>query len=113
MVGRGLLQEHFCKTFVKISAVIYICKISAVTQEINANFHFSHYKYIYMETSCHSNESTWATTIKNTIYVEANVMNIYAIKFSDLDKIHMNGRGLLKKPVEKIATFPILSQWKL
>ena len=31
--------------------------------------------------SCHSNESTWATTIKNIIYVEANVMNIYA-KFS-------------------------------
>ena len=32
-----------------------------------------------METfSCHSNESTWATTIKNIIYVEANVMNIYA-----------------------------------
>ena len=32
-----------------------------------------------METlSCHSNESTLATTIKNTIYVEANVMNIYA-----------------------------------
>ena len=42
-----------------------------------ANFHFSHYKY--MESlSCHSNESTWATTIKNTIYLEANVMNIYA-----------------------------------
>ena len=33
-----------------------------------------------METlSCHSNESTRATTIKrNIIYVEANVMNIYA-----------------------------------
>ena len=31
-----------------------------------------------METlSCHSNESTLETTIKNTIYVEANVMNIY------------------------------------
>ena len=30
-----------------------------------------------METlSCHSNESTLA--IKNTLYVEANVMNIYA-----------------------------------
>ena len=30
---------------------------------INANFYFSHYKS--METlSCHSNESTWATTIK-------------------------------------------------
>ena len=32
-----------------------------------------------METlSCQSNESTWATTIKNTIYAEANVMNMYA-----------------------------------
>ena len=32
-----------------------------------------------METlSCHSNERTWATTIKNIIHVEANVMNIYA-----------------------------------
>ena len=28
--------------------------------------------------SCHSNESTWATTIINTVYVEANVMNMYA-----------------------------------
>ena len=27
--------------------------------------------------SCHSNESTLATTIQNIIYVEANVMNIY------------------------------------
>ena len=83
-----------------------------------------------METlSCHSNERTWATTIKNIIYVEANVMNMNAkfqlhdppyifceedflkyffenlpfmlpwqpIKFRDLDKIHMNCRGLLKK----------------
>ena len=32
-----------------------------------------------METSsCHSNESTWATAIKNIIFVEANVMNISA-----------------------------------
>ena len=66
-------------------------------------------------------------TVKNTTYVEANVMNMYAkfqlhppygfwaedfliffqkftfmlpwqpIKFSDLDKIHVNRRGLLKK----------------
>ena len=82
-----------------------------------------------METlSCHSNESTWAMTIKNIIYIEANVMNIYAkfqlhpsygasekkifeyffktlafllpwqpIKISDLDKIHMVGKGLLQK----------------
>ena len=28
--------------------------------------------------SCHSNETTWATTIKNTIYVETNLMNMYA-----------------------------------
>ena len=77
--------------------------------------------------SCHSNETTWATIIKDTIYVETNVMNMYAkfqlyspyvfggedfeyffenltfmlpwqtIKFSDLDKIYMNRRGLLKK----------------
>ena len=66
MVGRGLLQKHFSKTFVKISAV---------TQKY-ANFHFSHYKYMEI-LSCHSNESTWATTIKDIIYVEANIMNIY------------------------------------
>ena len=27
--------------------------------------------------SFHSNKGTWATTIKNILYVEANVMNIY------------------------------------
>ena len=44
--------------------------------EIKAYFHFSHYKS--METiSYHSDESTWAMTIKNKIYV-ANVMNMYA-----------------------------------
>ena len=32
-----------------------------------------------METlSCHSTESNLAMTIKNILYVEANVMNIYA-----------------------------------
>ena len=47
MVGRGLLQKHFSKSFVKISA------------EINANFDFSNYRYMYIETlSCHNNEST-------------------------------------------------------
>ena len=34
-----------------------------------------------METlSCHSNETTWAATIKNIIYVEVIVMNMY-VKF--------------------------------
>ena len=69
MVGRGLLQEHFCKTFVKT--------FSSNT-EINANFHFSHYKSMEI-LSCHSNETTWATTIKKKHdFVETNVMNMYA-----------------------------------
>ena len=34
MLGRGLLKEHFCKTFIK-----YICSETI----INANFHISHY----------------------------------------------------------------------
>ena len=68
MVGGGLPKKHFCKTFFS-----NICS----NTEINANFHFSHYKS--METlSCHSNESTWTMTIKNIICVEANVMNMYA-----------------------------------
>ena len=51
--GGGLLKEHLCKTFVKISAM----------RAIKAYFHISHYKS--METlSCHSNESTRATAIK-------------------------------------------------
>ena len=117
MVGRGLLQKYFCKTLFQ-----NICS----NTEVNANFLFSH--YMSMEIlSCHSNESIWATTITNTIYVEANVMNMYVkfllhppygiwgenfsiffrnlpfmlpwqpIKFSDLDKIHMNRRGPLNE----------------
>ena len=35
MVGRGLLQKHFCKAFFQ-----NICS----NTETNANFHFSHYK---------------------------------------------------------------------
>ena len=35
MVGRGLLQKHFCKTFLQ-----NICS----NTEINANFLFPHYK---------------------------------------------------------------------
>ena len=119
MVGRGTPKKYFCKTFF-FNLYIY------GNIEINASFLFSRYKS--METlSCHSNESTWAMTIKGIIYVEANVMNIYAkfsfipitaseekifeyffenlpfmlpwqpIKFGDLDKSHMNRRGLLKK----------------
>ena len=58
MVGSGLLQKHFSKTFVKISAF---------NTEINANFHFSHYKSI--ETiSCHSNQRSYPIGTKNHNY---------------------------------------------
>ena len=41
------------------------------------NFHFSHYKS--METlSCHSNQSSYPTEIKNTTFVEGNILSKYA-----------------------------------
>ena len=41
------------------------------------NFHFSH--YMSMGTiSCHSNQSSNPTGIKNTTYKEANILNMYA-----------------------------------
>ena len=61
MLGRGLLKENFYTTLVKMFAM-------------NANFHFTHCKS--METlSCHNNQITWATAMKNNICVEANVIN--------------------------------------
>ena len=41
-------------------------------------FHFSRYKSVATLLNCHSNESTWATAIQNTIFEEANVMNMSA-----------------------------------
>ena len=41
------------------------------------NFHFSHYKS--METlSCHSDQSSYPTKIKNITFVEGNVLSKYA-----------------------------------
>ena len=41
------------------------------------NFHFSHYKS--METlSCHSNQSSYPTKIKNITFVEGNGLSKYA-----------------------------------
>ena len=95
--------------------------------------HFSHYKSI--ETlSCHSNESTWATlgTFQQSFnfiplmaseemifeYLFANLafrLPWQPIKFSDLNKVHMFGRGLLKehfcKTFVKISTVTELSNW--
>ena len=40
------------------------------------NFHFSHYKS--METlSCHSNQSSYPSEIKNITIVEGNVLSMY------------------------------------
>ena len=41
------------------------------------NFHFSHYKSMGT-ISCHSNQSSYTIRIKNTTYVEANVLSMYA-----------------------------------
>ena len=41
------------------------------------NFHFSHYKSMGT-ISCHSKQSSYPTGIKNTTYVEANVLSMYA-----------------------------------
>ena len=50
--------------------------ISSETAE-TVNFQFSHYKS--METiSCHSNQSSYPTGIKNTTFVEANDLSMYA-----------------------------------
>ena len=58
MLGRGLLKEHFCKTFIK-----YICSDTA----INANFHFSHYKSM-VTISCHSNQSSYPIETKKNFF---------------------------------------------
>ena len=54
MVGRGLLQKHFCKTFFKISAVTQKLMPISTFPIISLWKHFS----------CHSNESTYAMTKK-------------------------------------------------
>ena len=76
MASEKKIFEYFFRKF-SLSVAMATNQNICSNTEINANFHFSHYKS--METlSCHSNESTWAMAIKNIIYVEANVMNMYA-----------------------------------
>ena len=63
----GLLNKYFCK------------KNSNIPNDLAeiVNFHFSHYKSMGT-ISCHSNQSSYPTGIKNTTYVEANVLSMYA-----------------------------------
>ena len=63
----GLLNKHICG---KKS------NISSETAE-TVNFQFSHYKSLG-HISCHSNQSPYPTGIKNTTFVEANVLSMYA-----------------------------------
>ena len=64
----GLLNKHFCEK--KKS------NIPSNLAEI-VNFHSSHYKS--MKTlSCHSNQSSYLTKIKNITFVEGNVLSKYA-----------------------------------
>ena len=64
----GLLNEHICE---KIKS-----NISSKTAE-TVNFQFSHYKSMGT-ISCHSNQSSYPTGIKNTTLVEANALSMYA-----------------------------------
>ena len=62
-----LLNKHFCK------------KKSNIPNDWadTVNFHISHYKF--METSsCHSNQSSYPTEIKNITFIEGNVLSKYA-----------------------------------
>ena len=63
----GLLNKYFCKKKIK-----YPNDLAEIV-----NFHFSHYKSMGT-ISCHSNQSSYPTRIKNTTYVEANVLSMYA-----------------------------------
>ena len=58
-----LFNKHFCKNKILLSPM---------RVEIS-NFHFSHYKSME-NISCHSNQSSYLTVIKNISFVEGNVL---------------------------------------
>ena len=62
----GLLNKYFCKK------IQYLNDLAE-----NVNFSFSHYKSMGT-ISCHRNQSSYPTGIKNTTYVEANDLSMYA-----------------------------------
>ena len=68
MIHGELLNKYFCKTNSNIPNDL---------AEI-VNFHFSHYKSMGT-LSCHSNQSSYPTGIKNTTSIEANVLSMYAM----------------------------------
>ena len=74
-----LLNKYFCKKNIQISPMTWQKKNSNISSETaeTVNFQFSHYKSMGT-ISCHSNQSSYPTGIKNTTFVEANVLNMYA-----------------------------------
>ena len=64
----GLLNKYFCKEKIQISP-------NDLAEIVN--FHFSHYKSMGT-ISCQSNQSSYPTGTKNTTYVEANALSMYA-----------------------------------
>ena len=58
---------------------ISVKKISNIPNDLAeiVNFHFSHYKSM-ATLSCHSNQSSYLTDIKNKKFVEGNVLSKYA-----------------------------------
>ena len=63
----GLLNKHICEKKLNI--------YNETTETVN--FGSSHYKSMGT-ISCHSNQSSYPTGIKNIIYVDANVLSMYA-----------------------------------
>ena len=63
----GLLNKHICEKKSNIS--------SGTIETVN--FQFSHFKSMGT-ISCHSNQSSYPTGMKNITFVEANVLSMYA-----------------------------------
>ena len=63
----GLLNKHSVEKKIK-----YLLETAETV-----NFQFSHYKSMGT-ISCHSNQSSYPTRMKNTTFVEANVLSMYA-----------------------------------
>ena len=68
MKHEELLNKYFCKT-----------KNSNIPNDLAeiVNFHFFHYKSMGT-ISCHSNQSSYPTGIKNAASIEANGLSMYA-----------------------------------
>ena len=65
---KRILNKHICEQKIQISHI---------KTAKSVNFRFSYYKSMGT-ISCHSNQSSYLTGIKNTIYVEADVLSMYA-----------------------------------